>query len=485
MPSASSSPKYSATPPANRYRWVRNEAHPGRCPTPSVVFIGMETVSIELRTRDELAGLDVPTLEAILRDTDRFNSRMAGFSAAVRSALGKARSGQPNPSGGGDRKSRPAPPSPDNGAGPAPAPTPAPSTKAELKAIARSRRLDAHPDVADALEQGLINVEQADAIINAKVSKERTAELLAGAVDQNADETFEAVKAAERAEDGENNENRYRRQKANRSMLCGNNDAGMVWFNGELDPVTGQPIKDIFDAECRKQFQADRLLSDPTKHRTARQIGADVFAAMMLGTLTDTTETNTADVSSTKPRFRINLTMDLADIGDDSAVAFTAAGAPVPVSMVRNNLCKAEILLWASSPDGKHYRLFTADRYANEHQKQCLALRDGGCVWRGCNMQASKCDAHHLKFRAEGGDTALENMALLCPTHHRKLHNMGALLWMGDTASDWHLVQDHSNRLIDQWSNPPPRQKPALPPNAARGAPNPSEALSQTGLPGI
>ena len=239
-------------------------------------------------------------------------------------------------------------------------------------------------------------------------------------------------------------------------MSCGNNDAAMVWFNGELDPITGQPIKDIFDAECRKQYQADRLLKDPTKHRTAKQIGADVFAAMMLGTLGD----GDADSASAKPRFRINLTMDLADLGDDSAVAFTSAGAPVPVSMVRNNLCRAEILLWASSPDGKQYRLMTAHRFASDYQKQCLAVRDGGCVWRGCDMPASKCDAHHLRFRSEGGQTAIENMALLCPTHHRRLHNMGAHLWMGDTASDWYIVQDHTNRIIDQWSNPPPRQKP-------------------------
>ena len=431
----------------------------------------METVSIELRSRDELAELDVPTLEAILRDTGRFSSRLAGFEAGIRSALGKARSGQPNRAGFGDRRSRPAPPAPDNG----PAPAPAPSSKAENKAIHRSRRLDAHPDVADALERGAINVEQADAIINAKVSKERRAELLAGAPGQTADETFAAVKAAERAEDGENNENRLRRQRANRSMLCGNNDAGMVWFNGELDPITGQPIKDIFDAECRKQYQADRLLKDPTKHRTAKQIGADVFAAMMLGTLGDGGSDGESDSTSAKPRFRINLTMDLADLGDQSAVAFTSAGAPVPVSMVRNNLCRAEILLWASSPDGKQYRLLTAHRFASEIQKQCLAVRDGGCVWRGCDMPASKCDAHHLRFRSEGGQTAIENMALLCPTHHRRLHNMGAHLWMGDTASDWYIVQDHTNRLIDQWSNPPPRIPPDChtPDRRASAAPSP------------
>ncbi len=241
-------------------------------------------------------------------------------------------------------------------------------------------------------------------------------------------------------------------------MLCGNNDAGMVWFNGELDPVTGQPIKDIFDAECRKQFQLDRLIVDPLKRRTPKQIGADVFAAMMLGTLDE--GDSDGEAGGTKPRFRINLTMDLADLGDDSAVAFTSAGAPVPVSMVRNNLCRAEILLWASSPDGKQYRLMTARRFASDYQKQCLAVRDGGCVWRGCDMPASKCDAHHLRFRSEGGQTAIENMALLCPTHHRKLYNMGAHLCMGDTASDWYIVQDHTNRIIDQWSNPPPRQKP-------------------------
>ncbi len=33
------------------------------------------------------------------------------------------------------------------------------------------------------------------------------------------------------------------------------------------------------------------------------------------------------------------------------------------------------------------------------------------------------CHAHHLTHWADGGDTALDNLALLCGHHHRVIHS--------------------------------------------------------------
>jgi hypothetical protein len=33
------------------------------------------------------------------------------------------------------------------------------------------------------------------------------------------------------------------------------------------------------------------------------------------------------------------------------------------------------------------------------------------------------CHAHHLTHWADGGDTNLDNLALLCGHHHRTIHN--------------------------------------------------------------
>ena len=68
---------------------------------------------------------------------------------------------------------------------------------------------------------------------------------------------------------------------------------------------------------------------------------------------------------------------------------------------------------------GKEQRLFTA------RQKMALAVRDGGCLWPGCRVPASYCEAHHSEHWAEGGRTDTESGVLLCRFHHMLLHNAG------------------------------------------------------------
>ena len=56
--------------------------------------------------------------------------------------------------------------------------------------------------------------------------------------------------------------------------------------------------------------------------------------------------------------------------------------------------------------------------------KRALYSRDRGCSFPGCERKRY-LDAHHLKHWAEGGDTSLENLTLLCTHHHRCLHEGG------------------------------------------------------------
>ena len=47
----------------------------------------------------------------------------------------------------------------------------------------------------------------------------------------------------------------------------------------------------------------------------------------------------------------------------------------------------------------------------------------GQCRFPGC--QARRCDAHHIRHWADGGETALANLVLLCRRHHRAVHEEG------------------------------------------------------------
>ena len=67
----------------------------------------------------------------------------------------------------------------------------------------------------------------------------------------------------------------------------------------------------------------------------------------------------------------------------------------------------------------KHNRLFTWQ------QIRALLVRDGGCVWPGCNARAGGCEAHHVIPWSEGGPTTIDNGVLLCPYHHAMLPQSG------------------------------------------------------------
>jgi hypothetical protein len=72
-----------------------------------------------------------------------------------------------------------------------------------------------------------------------------------------------------------------------------------------------------------------------------------------------------------------------------------------------------------------------ATRVVQPAQRMALAVRDGGCVFPGCDRPLAWCDAHHLWHWVDGGPTDLANLALLCRAHHRTVHEGGWQLTRG------------------------------------------------------
>jgi hypothetical protein len=62
-----------------------------------------------------------------------------------------------------------------------------------------------------------------------------------------------------------------------------------------------------------------------------------------------------------------------------------------------------------------------------DYLRRAVILRDRHCQWPGgCDQPASRCEPHHRRPRAEGGETSLENIDLYCLTHHHIfIHRLG------------------------------------------------------------
>ena len=84
---------------------------------------------------------------------------------------------------------------------------------------------------------------------------------------------------------------------------------------------------------------------------------------------------------------------------------------------------------------GRTQRLFTA------RQRVGLGVRDGGCLWPGCDRPPAWCEAHHINhWNGDSGETNIEDGVLLCRFHHVLLHNNG-----------WDIHRDQAG----YWLKPP------------------------------
>lgn len=52
------------------------------------------------------------------------------------------------------------------------------------------------------------------------------------------------------------------------------------------------------------------------------------------------------------------------------------------------------------------------------HIRRAVQLRDRKCAWPKCGRPAVYCDVHHLRHKEDGGETSVENCALVCQFHH-------------------------------------------------------------------
>ncbi len=83
--------------------------------------------------------------------------------------------------------------------------------------------------------------------------------------------------------------------------------------------------------------------------------------------------------------------------------------------------------------------------------RRALEFRDRGCRFPGCTSQ--HCDAHHIEHWADGGETKLSNLVLLCRRHHRLLHEGGFSLRMDDQGAVG--FYNPRGRLLERSPAPP------------------------------
>ena len=163
------------------------------------------------------------------------------------------------------------------------------------------------------------------------------------------------------------------------------------------------------------------------------------------------------DLSSTRaPRTDITLVVPAGD----PQTGFTPSGVRIQDETVRLLQCDAAWTPVVVDSLGVPLDMGRAIRLANDAQRRAAAIRDGGCVFPGCDAPISWTDMHHLDLWDLGGSTNLEIMACLCRRDHGTTHRKG---WsMHATADGWFWWTTPSGRTF--WSQRHGRQRAGPPP---------------------
>ncbi len=323
--------------------------------------------------------------------------------------------------------------------------------------------LAAMPDILSAVQHGRLSADQggmvAESHKRAPMSPQDQQELLTLGGWQGHDDFKKTVATQEdqrRANDGMS---RTERQRARRSFKVFDKSDGMVVLHAELDQVDGDRVKIAVGAMSTKML-ADDIAFDPV--RTFEQRNADALVALITQQPAEApaTEPASTDCGSIRPqKTMLVVSADYDAIEGQLKNAELIDGTPIDLDELRRLACDADIVPMIFSADGQPLYVGKAQRAPTKAQTLALYKRDRGCI--GCGIRPQACDIHHIVPWEDGGPTNIDNLVLLCPRCHRKVHKLGYTVeprpnpGPGGSRYTLHLPSRHNL--------PPPRRQPRKP----------------------
>ncbi len=220
-----------------------------------------------------------------------------------------------------------------------------------------------------------------------------------------------------------------RRARTKRHLKWGDDGDGSMWFKGSLPHLEAAPLLAVVQAYAesdrreerdrlnstratkpRPQFVREQVVDD--NHRTPDQRRADALTQLI-------SEHREAPRSlGDRPRIVVTIReQDLRDKAEKAGVL--PSGAKITAGDLRRLVCDADLMPVVLGGHSEILDVGRTQRLATPAIRKALTLRDGGCIFPGCNAPDTRCEAHHLKPWWDGGETALTNLVLLCGFHHK------------------------------------------------------------------
>ena len=107
---------------------------------------------------------------------------------------------------------------------------------------------------------------------------------------------------------------------------------------------------------------------------------------------------------------------DLADPHTGPGAATTGFGARISAGRARWLACDGNVTRIVIGPESQPLEMGRTHRVVPPHLRRAVENRDRHCVFAGCHAPSYWCDVHHVLHWIDGGETDLDNSALLCET---------------------------------------------------------------------
>ena len=188
-------------------------------------------------------------------------------------------------------------------------------------------------------------------------------------------------------------------------------DRGMLSVTVELPLEAGELIEKALD-----KARDDECLRIPDlvdSSWSTRQ--ADAFVKMLKEYLRG----RAGETRSSSDNYLVNIHVD------QSALAGDVGRSSVPIETVKRLCCDGRTVVLTETEEGEPLSIGRRSRVIPKGIERAVRARDKNtCRFPGCRNRRF-VDIHHIEHWADGGETAVNKLMLLCSKHHTLVHEGG------------------------------------------------------------
>ncbi|OZD79493.1 HNH endonuclease [Rhodococcus sp. 05-339-2] len=353
------------------------------------------------------------------------------------------------------------------------------------KIVALARGLKNFPDIADAVNTGVMSVDHAALILTfAETPPENLPDegrdvarqaLIAAATGPDA-RTGRIRAAITRLEDSFGNKKPPAEDTDRNEFFASKTLNGRLVLKGDFDAITGEKLLTALSPLTEPRPAADGDETPKTgDDRSPAKRRADAFGHILDQYLASC---DRPIEGGERPHLNLHISLrDLADLrdsadvddiaddentraadesdddghpatdrgayrdlfGDGTTVGWLPWMGPLSRNTSRQLACDCVLTAIVMDEHGSPINLARTARTVTAKQRKALIARDHGCAFPGCGKPAAWTEGHHIRHWGDGGPTDMNNLVLLCGFHHRLLHHSNWEVFIGTDNHPWFI----------------------------------------------